>query len=61
MAVPKRRTSKTRKNKRRSHDGLTLPARAKCAQCGEAKPPHRICRECGHYAGVLRIEIADEA
>jgi ribosomal protein L32 len=38
-----------------------MPARAKCAQCGEAKPPHRICRECGHYAGALRIEIADEA
>ncbi len=61
MAVPKRRTSKSRKNKRRSHDALAAPARAKCSQCGEAKPPHRVCRECGHYHGAVRIEIAEEA
>jgi large subunit ribosomal protein L32 len=59
MAVPKRRTSKSRKNKRRAHDALPAPTRAKCSQCGEAKLPHRVCRECGYYDGVVRIEIAE--
>ena len=60
MAVPKRRTSKSRKNQRRSHHALPAPARAKCPQCSEAKPPHRVCRECGYYDGAVRIEIAEE-
>ena len=60
MAVPKKRTSKSRKNKRRAHDALTPPARSTCPQCGEAKVPHRICGTCGTYRGETRIEIADE-
>lgn len=30
MAVPKRRTSKTRKNKRRTHVKLAVPGMTKC-------------------------------
>ncbi|MDJ0867484.1 MAG: 50S ribosomal protein L32 [Myxococcota bacterium] len=60
MAVPKRRTSKTRKNKRRAHDAAPLPARASCPQCGAVRAPHRVCTECGHYRGETRIEIPDE-
>ena len=61
MAVPKRKTSKSRKNKRRSHHALALPARAKCPQCDEPRMPHRVCRTCGHYDGAVRLEIeADE-
>lgn len=59
MAVPKRRTSKSRKNKRRAHDALTAPARSTCSQCGEAKAPHRVCGACGTYRGETRIEITD--
>jgi len=60
MAVPKRKTSKSRKGWRRSHHALTTPAQAKCPQCGEPRAPHRVCRECGHYHGIARIEIKDE-
>lgn len=60
MAVPKRRTSKTRKRKRRTHDNLALPARSKCPQCGATKVPHRVCGECGSYAGEVRIQPDDE-
>lgn len=58
MAVPKRKTSKSRKGKRRSHDKLAAPAMTKCAHCGQAKLPHSVCPNCGHYAGreVIRIE-----
>jgi large subunit ribosomal protein L32 len=58
--VPKRRTSRARKNKRRSHDALALPARAACPQCGEPRQPHRICGNCGQYAGRTVLETDEE-
>lgn len=58
MAVPKRRTSKARRNQRRSHDAVGTPARATCEQCGEPKLPHRVCQNCGTYRGreVIRTD-----
>ncbi len=49
MAVPKRRTSKTRKRKRRTHFKLTAPQLVPCKKCGELKLYHRVCKECGSY------------
>jgi len=49
MAVPKRRTSRSRRNKRRAHDALAAPTRSACPQCGEPKLPHRVCAHCGTY------------
>ncbi len=60
MAVPKRRTSRARRDKRRAHDALASPARATCPQCGEPKPPHRVCRNCGTYRGRTLITQTDE-
>ncbi len=60
MAVPKRRTSNSRKNKRRAHDAARMPARASCPQCGSVKLPHRVCQECGTYRGTTRLQIPDE-
>ena len=37
MAVPQRRTSKTRRDKRRTHFKLAVPGMVKCEQCGELK------------------------
>ena len=52
MAVPKRKTSKARRDKRRnSHWKLSLPGMTKCPNCGEYKRPHRICQSCGFYKG----------
>lgn len=51
MAVPKGKTSRMKKYKRRSHDALAAPARSKCPQCGAAKAPHRVCASCGSYKG----------
>ncbi|MFO0092711.1 MAG: 50S ribosomal protein L32, partial [Gemmatimonadaceae bacterium] len=31
-----------------------------CPQCGSAKRPHRVCAECGYYAGEQRV-AAQEA
>ncbi|BCJ85142.1 50S ribosomal protein L32 [Effusibacillus dendaii] len=51
MAVPQRRTSKTRKRMRRTHFKLTVPGMIACPQCGEMKLSHRICNNCGYYKG----------
>jgi len=58
MAVPKDRTSPSKRDKRRSHDALALPARSNCPRCGEPKAPHRVCANCGTYRGreVIRTE-----
>jgi large subunit ribosomal protein L32 len=59
-AVPKRKVSKSRKNKRRSHHFLTAPASAACPQCNEPRAPHRVCRFCGTYDGRQVVRVGDE-
>ena len=51
MAVPKRKTSVSRRNMRRSHHALKANAYAECSNCGELKRPHHVCPSCGHYDG----------
>ena len=52
MAVPKRKHSKARRDKRRSNVWkLDFPAIVKCLRCGEFKTSHRVCKECGYYNG----------
>lgn len=59
MANPKRRHSKARRDKRRSHDALSRPATSNCDNCGEPKLPHRVCGSCGHYGGREVVEVDD--
>jgi large subunit ribosomal protein L32 len=49
MAVPKRKTSKSRRDKRRTHWKLSLRGMSVCPRCQEAKLPHRVCPKCGFY------------
>ena len=58
MAVPKRKTSKARRDKRRANWKLVLPGMVKCPKCQEYKLPHRVCKACGHYDGkdVIKTE-----
>ncbi|RKY21398.1 MAG: 50S ribosomal protein L32 [Planctomycetota bacterium] len=58
MAVPKRKTSKQRKRKRRSHLALATPPTSVCDRCGAEKMPHTVCESCGHYRGrdVLALD-----
>ena len=60
MAVPKRRTSRSRRDKRRSHHALAQPARADCPQCGAPRLPHRVCGSCGFYRDKVVVETDDE-
>lgn len=61
MAVPKRRVSKTRRDKRRSsHWKLSLPGLIKCENCGAARLSHRACKSCGYYDGKQVIKVGEE-
>lgn len=51
MAVPKKKTSKSKRDMRRSHDALNKPGISVCPQCKEPKLPHRACAGCGTYKG----------
>ena len=51
MAVPKRKTSKARKAKRRTHFKLEVPGLSACPSCGALRKSHHVCPECGSYDG----------
>ncbi len=62
MAVPKRKTSKARRDKRRSNVWkLTSPAMVKCSHCGEYILAHRVCKACGYYNGKAILTKKEEA
>ncbi len=56
MALPKRKTSKSRRDKRRTHQKVSAPALSTCPECGEAVKPHHACPSCGSYKGRTVIE-----
>jgi large subunit ribosomal protein L32 len=60
MAHPKHKHSKTRRDKRRTHDKAVLPTLTTCSNCGASVKMHTICGECGYYRGkkVIEKEIA---
>ncbi|WP_041701685.1 50S ribosomal protein L32 [Gottschalkia acidurici] len=59
MAVPKRKISKSKRDKRRaSAQVLTKATIVECPQCHETKLPHRVCGSCGYYKNreVVSVE-----
>jgi large subunit ribosomal protein L32 len=60
MPNPKRRHSKTRTAKRRTHDALAPVQTGLCAQCQEPKRSHQVCPNCGYYRG-RQVRPVDEA
>jgi large subunit ribosomal protein L32 len=60
MAVPKRRTSRCRQGRRRSHHHLKPIQVQYCPQCNEPVLPHRVCTNCGHYQGREVVAVEEE-
>ena len=59
MAVPKRKTSKSKRDKRRTHQKIDGSEVMTCSNCGEAKLPHHVCPVCGTYKGRDVIEVEE--
>ncbi|MEA1959253.1 MAG: 50S ribosomal protein L32 [Chloroflexota bacterium] len=57
MALPKHKTPKSKKGKRRSHDGLSLPDVDLCPQCHSPKRAHHVCLTCGVYGGREVVQV----
>lgn len=51
MAVPKKKSSPSRRGMRRSHEALRPEAHNDCPNCGELRRPHHVCSHCGYYGG----------
>ena len=52
MAVPKRRTSTSKRDMRRVPNmRKPMPGLSVCPQCKEIKLPHRVCPNCNYYDG----------
>ena len=60
MAHPKRRQSKTRSAKRRTHYVAVAPTLARCPNCGALYVYHKVCGECGYYRGMVAIAQEEE-
>ena len=60
MALPKKKTSRSRKGMRRAHDRVAVPNVIYC-ECGEPVLPHRACTVCGNYKGRQAIKPGDDA
>jgi large subunit ribosomal protein L32 len=57
MPLPKKRHSKQRGRKRRTHWKLSTLNLVSCPQCKHLGMPHQICKVCGYYKGRQVIEI----
>lgn len=63
MALPKRKHSKARRDKRRGGQRKTAVANLSvCPQCKKKRIPHRVCPHCGYYNGkpVIVIKAKEE-
>jgi large subunit ribosomal protein L32 len=60
MPNPKRRTSKARRDRRRSHHALDQPGTSTCPNCHETKLAHRVCPHCGFYRGKQVTAVEDK-
>jgi large subunit ribosomal protein L32 len=57
MAVPKKKQSKARTGKRRANWKAQPASFASCPQCKQPKVSHRVCANCGYYAGRQAVEV----
>lgn len=60
MPLPKRRHSRSRRDKRRGNDKLEVMNLSICPQCKMPKQPHRVCPHCGYYKGKQVVQVAEE-
>ena len=59
MAVPKRKTTKSKRNMRRAHDSLTIDQWVEDGHTGEPKRRHHIDLKTGMYKGRQVLDDAE--
>ena len=56
--VNRMRATRSHRDNRRSHHGLTVVRLSKCQNCQALHQSHRICMNCGSYNGRKIIDLA---
>lgn len=59
MGTPKKKFSKSRRDKRAANWKVAPPAVEECPHCHRMKAPHRVCPNCGHYKDRTVIQFED--
>jgi large subunit ribosomal protein L32 len=59
MPVPKRKTSKSKSARRRTHYKAVAPGIVLCPSCKEPTQPHRVCSKCGIYKGKKYLAVEE--
>lgn len=57
MPTPKQRHTKSRRNRQRSHHALSGQKLSPCPKCGALVMSHRLCVNCGTYAGKEVVDV----
>ncbi|MEM7816405.1 MAG: 50S ribosomal protein L32 [Candidatus Aenigmatarchaeota archaeon] len=57
MALPKRKHSRARTRKKRTHKKISLPNLVPCQHCRKLKISHMVCPYCGYYGGREVVEV----
>jgi len=57
MAVPKKRCTSSKRNRRRSHLSLKKKNISSCSKCGEPVLSHHYCANCGMYKGREVVNV----
>lgn len=62
MAVPKKRSSRSVRDMRRSHHAIEVSAAVElCPNCAEPKLRHHMCEKCGQYRGKQIVAMGAAA
>ena len=60
MGVPKKRTSKMRRDRRRAANSkMAVPNVINCPKCREPILPHTVCKNCGTYKKRVAVAVAE--
>ncbi len=59
MALPKKKMSRSRRDRRRAHQALEKLNLVSCPQCHEPKLSHIVCPSCGTFRGVAYLNVED--
>lgn len=60
MPVPKRKTSRARRDTRSACKGIKPKTIASCQTCQAPLMPHQVCQDCGYYKGVKVLRTKAE-
>lgn len=60
-ALPKRKISRVRRDRRRAHYlKIKLPQITYCPNCNAPHLSHHVCLKCGQYKGVQVLQVEEE-